>query len=116
MLVGTVEALADEQLLDKTTRLLHEMPHRSPVLDEAKLLADVVNLEDFGVIGLVEQIFTIGKQGEGLAQVAEGLDKREEYGYWDARIRDGFHFAAVRRIAERGWRMRERLQSCYDLS
>ncbi len=30
----------DEALLDRATRLLHEMPHRTPVPEEAKLLAD----------------------------------------------------------------------------
>jgi len=26
-------------------------------------------------------------------------EKREEYGYWEARIKDGFHFEPVRAIA-----------------
>lgn len=100
MLLGLLEQTVDESLLDRTTRLLHEMPHRSPVLDEAKLLADALNLDDFGVIGIVGQIIQLARQGEGLAQFADGLQKREQYGYWDARIREGFHFVAVRKIAE----------------
>jgi hypothetical protein len=104
MLVGLLEQSADESLLDRTTRLLHEMPHRSPMLDEAKLLADAINLDDFGVVGMSAQMIQLARQGEGLAQFADGLAKREQYGYWDARIRDGFHFIAVRKIAE------ERLQ------
>jgi hypothetical protein len=32
-------------------------------------------------------------------QVAEGNQKREQYGYWDARLKDGFHFEQVRRLA-----------------
>jgi hypothetical protein len=100
MLVGLLDKTADESLLDRTTRLLHEMPHRSPMLDEAKLLADAVNLDDFGVIGIVNQIVQLARQGEGLAALADGLHKREQYGYWDARIRDGFHFLAARNIAQ----------------
>ncbi len=100
MLVGLLDQNTDESLLDRTTRLLHEMPHRSPMLDEAKLLADAVNLDDFGVIGIVNQIIALARQGEGLALLADGLQKREQYGYWEARIREGFHFVAVRRIAE----------------
>jgi hypothetical protein len=38
--------------------------------------------------------------GSGVAQVAEGLEKREQYGYWNARMKEGFHFEAVRAIAE----------------
>jgi len=100
MLVGLLEETADESLLDRTTRLLHEMPHRSPMLDEAKLLADAVNLDDFGVIGIVNQITQLARHGEGLDLFADGLQKREQYGYWEARIREGFHFLAVRNIAE----------------
>lgn len=100
MLVGLLEETADESLLDRTTRMLHEMPHRTPMLDEAKLLADAVNLDDFGVIGIVNQITQLARQGEGLALFADGLQKREQYGYWEARIREGFHFMAVRNIAE----------------
>ena len=101
LLVGIAGPDVDESLLDRATRILQEMPHRSPMLDEAKLLADAVNLEDFGVIGLVNQAIQIGRVGEGVTQLMEGCDKREQYGYWDARLKDGFHFEAVRQIALR---------------
>jgi hypothetical protein len=101
LLIGLAMSEADESLLDRTTRILHEMPHRSPMLDESKLLADAVNLDDFGVTGLVIQILQLSRQGEGLLQLADGLEKREQYGYWDARLKDGFHFEPVRQIARR---------------
>jgi hypothetical protein len=91
----------DEQLLDRTTRVLLEMPHRSPMLDESKLLADAVNLDDFGITGLVQQAILSARQGDGIVQFADGLKKREQYGYWEARLKDGFHFAPVRQIARR---------------
>jgi hypothetical protein len=92
---------ADEALLDRATRILQEMPHRSPMLDEARLLADALNLDDFGVTGLVQYIIQLARQGEGVLQLTEGLEKREQYGYWDARLKDGFHFEPVRQIARR---------------
>jgi hypothetical protein len=92
---------ADEQLLDRTTRLIQEMPHRSPMLDEARLLADAVNLDDFGVTGLLQHAMQLVRQGEGLLQLAANLDKRDQYGYWEARLKDGFHFDPVREIARR---------------
>lgn len=99
LLVGVVPEEIDEALLDRATRLLHEMPHRSPVLDESKLLADALNLDDFGVIGLALQAIQLTRQGEGVTKLADGANKREQYGYWDARLKDGFHFDAVRQIA-----------------
>jgi hypothetical protein len=91
----------DEALLDRTARILHEMPHRQPMLDEAKLLADALNLDDFGVTGLVNQAATAAIQGDGILQLADGLQKREVYGYWEARLKDGFHFEPVRLLARR---------------
>ena len=34
-------------------------------------------------------------------QLVEGAVKREQYGYWEARLKDGFHFDAVRDLARR---------------
>ena len=100
MLLG-VASDVDERLLDRTTRILHEMPHRSPMLDEARLLADALNLDDFGLTGLVQQTIQLARQGQGLLQLSDGLEKREQYGYWEARLKDGFHFEPVRQIARR---------------
>jgi hypothetical protein len=101
LLLGVAGGEADELLLDRAARLLHEMPHRSPMLDEARLLADAVNLDDFGAVGVALQVIQLARQGEGLLQLAEGCEARELYGYWEARLKDGFHFEAVRQIAVR---------------
>ena len=99
MLLAMASADADEGLLDRGTRILYEMPHRAPMLDEARVLADAVNLDDFGLTGLLTLCMQSGHDGEGIAQLLSGLEKREEYGYWSARLKDGFHFDAVRQIA-----------------
>jgi hypothetical protein len=91
----------DEDLLDRATRLLHETPHRPPVMEDARLLADAVNLDDFGITGLIVQMIQLARQGSGVVQLAEGWEKREQYGYWEARLKDGFHFEPVRQIARR---------------
>ena len=101
LLVGTLGEQTEESLLDRTTRILHELPQRTPVIDEAKLLADAVNIEDFGAVGLIQQVIQVTRQGGGVQQVAEGCEKREQYGYWDARLKDGFHFEPSRQLARR---------------
>jgi hypothetical protein len=101
MLVGLVADQVDAALLDRATQILHELPLRSPTLDEARLLADAVNLDDFGVTGILVQTIHLSRAGGGAAQLADGLEKREQYGYWDARLKEGFHFEPVRQIARR---------------
>jgi hypothetical protein len=101
LLVSVLGEDVEESLLDRTTRLLHEVPQRSPVLDEARLLADAVNLDDFGITGMIVQTVQLALQGEGVADLAEAAEKREQYGYWQARLKDGFHFEPIRAIATR---------------
>ena len=101
LLVSQLGETASEELLDQSTRILQELPQRTPVLDEAKLLADALNLDDFGATGLFAQAMQMSRTGDGVKQVAEGCEKREQYGYWDARLRDGFHFPPIREIAKR---------------
>ena len=100
LLVTLLENDADEELLDRATRVLHEAPHKSPMIEDSKLLADAVNLDDFGVIGLINQTIQLARQGDGILQVADGAEKREQYGYWEARLKDGFHFEPVRQMAK----------------
>ncbi len=94
------EPAADDELLTRTLTLLEQMPEREPKLPDARLLADALNLEDFGVSGLIVQTIQLCRQGDGLAQLIDGAEKRELYGYWDARLKDGFHFESTRRIAQ----------------
>jgi hypothetical protein len=101
LLISSVEpADGDEQiLLDRTARLLQQLPQRSPATPEARLLADAVNLEDFGVTGLLALMASVAVAGDGVSQLAEACATREHYGYWDARLAR-FHFEPVRRMAE----------------
>jgi hypothetical protein len=99
LLVSAVGHEASEELIDRVTNILLALPHRVPEMEEAKLLADALNLDDFGLVGFVTRAIQLGRQGFGVSQVAEAGRKRDEYGYWEARLKDGFHFEPVRRLA-----------------
>jgi hypothetical protein len=79
--------------------LLLDLPQRKPDSDDARLLADIVNLDDFGVVGLMQTMSLLAHQGDGVDALLDGAAKRDQYGYWDARLRDGFHFDAIRDVA-----------------
>ncbi|HEV8603920.1 MAG TPA: hypothetical protein VGQ99_01060 [Tepidisphaeraceae bacterium] len=104
LLISTASDHVDSELLEQATTILREMPHRSTKMDEAKLLADSVNLDDFGITGLIMQAMQLSRQNAGVEQVADGFQKRRDYGYWEARLKDGFHYEPVRKLA------RERLK------
>lgn len=99
LLVSLFGDEVDESLLDRTSRVLHELPQRQPLIEEARLLADSVNLEDFGLIGFSVMTIQLALQGSGVSDLLEAGEKRDQYGYWDARLKEGFHFDAVRAMA-----------------
>ena len=101
MLLSVVNERGEDPIVDRATQILHDLPKRAPLLDEAKLLADAVNLDDFGMTGVLLQAVHLSRLGSGVVQVADGLEKREQYGYWDVRLKEGFHFEAVRQMARR---------------
>jgi hypothetical protein len=98
-LLAGIDTENDDELIDRATHLLRDLPKRAPASNEAKLLADAVNLEDFGVVGLFQSAMHLSHQHGGIELLADGFLKRQEYGYWDARLKDGFHFEQVRRLA-----------------
>jgi hypothetical protein len=99
LLISTAGDHVEGEMLERATTILREMPHRNTKMDEAKLLADSVNLDDFGITGLISQAMQLSRQNAGVEQVADGFQKRRDYGYWEARLKDGFHYEPVRKLA-----------------
>ena len=48
------------------------------MLDESRLLANAVGLTHFGIVGLVGSAILLCRQGDGLTQVANSLEKRKQ--------------------------------------
>lgn len=101
LLVELAGELIEESDLDRVAQLLLDMPTKSPDTDDARLLADAINLDDFGLAGLLNATILAALQGQGIDTLLDGAAKRDTYGYWSARLRDGFHFPPVRAIAEK---------------
>ncbi len=101
MLISLVADLGHDELIEQVSRLLADVHQKRPISEQARLLADALNLEDFGVTGLVLQMVALTRQGQGVTMLADGLEKREQYGYWEARLNDGFHFEASRQLARK---------------
>ncbi len=93
--------------LDLMLRILKEHRKRDTQLAEARLLSDAISMEEFGLIGLWNQSRQFHAAGKSLEQLIKLWKAQHDYGYWENRLRDGFHFEAARRAArERLGRMR----------
>ncbi len=100
-LVEELGEVVPTALLDETTRLMQEMPQRPPVLEAAKVLSDIFNLDDFGVVGVLRDTAEQALRDRGVTALSRGFAKRQDYKYWQVRLKDGFHYPLVRRIARR---------------
>jgi hypothetical protein len=90
---------SDSDLLEDARNILQEASKSPPSTDDARLLADALNLDDFGIHGLLQQALRMGATGATLQELLESFKRQEQYGYWEARLKEDFHFEPVRRLA-----------------
>ena len=68
---------------------------------EAMILSDARNLEDMGVTGIFNEFRRQVMGGKGVAEAIELWRMKTDYRYWEARLKEGFHFEAVRALARK---------------
>ncbi len=68
---------------------------------EGDILSDADHLEEFGVLSLWATIRRTALEGKGVQALIDTWQRQQEYQYWEARLKDTFHFAEVRLAAQR---------------
>ena len=97
--------------IDKINRIITESFNRFTDVTEAKILSDGRGLEDLGVAGLLGEFRRQLMDGKGVSDVLESWKRKIEYGYWQARLKESFRFAAVRAIAKKRFAAAERFMN-----
>jgi len=70
-------------------------------LAEAKILSDADSLDDIGALGLWRDMRRYILEGRAVEDTVRAWQRREQYGYWEARIREAFNLETSRRLAGR---------------
>ena len=70
-------------------------------LAEAKILSDADSLDDIGALGVWRDMRRYILEGRAVADTVRAWQQREQYGYWEARLREAFNLETARRLAER---------------
>lgn len=86
--------------IEKIATIISESADHFTTMTEAMILSDARNLDDMGAAGVFNEIKRSAFAGKGLTGFVKSWRKKVDYGYWQARLQDGFHFDSVRRIAE----------------
>ncbi|GMV95904.1 MAG: HD domain-containing protein [Phycisphaerae bacterium] len=87
--------------LQRAARAIRQCNDRRTDLIEARILADAENLDEIGPQALYLMIRKTVADGRTSADMVSAWERQEEYHYWQARMKECFHFPAVREWAER---------------
>ncbi len=100
VVVEKLHRLIDSSKIEKINRIITESGVNSTKLTEAMILSDARNLDDMGTVGVYNEIRRCIVKGRNIADMLRSWQKRKEYMYWHARLKEGFRFESVRRMAE----------------
>lgn len=93
-------ALLSPGSLQRAVRAVRQCNDRRTEQPEAKILCDAENLDQIGPQSLDLTIRKHLAEGRTMADLVAAWDRQEEYHYWQARIKECFHFTAVRAFAQ----------------
>ena len=80
-------------------KIIRESLSRSATVIEAQVLSDAVSLEDIGALGAWSELRRFAASGRSVSESLISWQRKIEYNYWEARIKDCLRFDSVRRIA-----------------
>jgi HD superfamily phosphodiesterase len=107
-MMDRLDGIVPPGTLQLAARIIRESSNRRTQIHEAKILADAENLEDIGPQCVALLIRRQIADGKSLADLVASWKRQEEYHYWQARLKDGFHFPQVRQLAEQRCAMMRR--------
>lgn len=87
--------------VQRAARAIRQCNDRRTDLIEARILADAENLDEIGPQALCLMIRKLVADGRTAADMVGAWERQEEYHYWQARMKECFHFAPVRVWAEK---------------
>lgn len=88
-----------ETRINRISSIITASCDRFTEMTEAAILSDARNLEDIGAVGLLHELRQHIINGKSISEVLDNWKCKIEYGYWQARLKEGFRYDAVRRMA-----------------
>jgi len=86
--------------LQRALKAIRQCNNRQTDLVEAKILSDADNLDQIGPQAIEVMLRKLLAEGRTMVDLVDAWKCQEEYHYWQARIKECFHFQAVRELAE----------------
>jgi len=87
--------------INKINRIIVESGGNSTDMTEAMILSDARNLDDMGAMGMFNEFRRYAIQGKGASGALQSWQRKIDYRYWQARLKESFRFESVRVLAQR---------------
>ena len=114
LMEASLGGLLSKESLSRALRAIRAPKDRESDLIEGHVVGDAENLDEFGIVSLWLMVRRGIWEGKGVEAAIETWRAKSEYHFWEARLRDSFRFAPVRRLAEK--RLAEFDQFMHDLA
>lgn len=86
--------------IEKINKIITESVGYFTKMTEAMILSDARNLDDMGTTGVFNELKYLAIEGKNVSDVLASWQKKIDYQYWQARLKESFRFESVRKIAE----------------
>ncbi|MCK5564802.1 MAG: hypothetical protein KAJ07_06110 [Planctomycetes bacterium] len=93
--------VVDTKRIQKINDIMIQACEKNTRLNEAKILSDAINLDDIGSVGIFNQARTGALHKKSISQLLNNYKKKADYGYWQARLNESFHFKNTAKIANK---------------
>lgn len=90
-----------EGKIEKINKIIIESSNKLTEMPEAKILSDGRSLDDMGAVGIFNEFRRYVVQGKGVTNAIDNWQRKIDYRYWEARLKESFRFESVRKIADR---------------
>ncbi len=108
MMEKSLVKLMTPDSLQRASLAIRHISQRNTKFIDTQILAEALNLNEFGFIPLWASIRRGMLEGKGVQAVIDNWKRKKEYQFWSARLRDSFRFEPVRLLAAKRLRMFER--------
>ena len=95
-----LSGVVDAAKIDKVNKIIVASGNRFTNVTEAMIFSDARSLDDMGAVGIFNEFRRCVAQGKGVSDALEGWQKKIDYGYFQARLKESFRFESVRKLAE----------------
>ncbi len=107
IVLDKLSGLIKDERIEKINSIISEAHGNFAQKPESMILSDARNLDDMGATGLFQEFRRYTVTGKSISD-ALGIWKRKiDYRYWQARLKESFRFASVRKLAEQRLRVAE---------